>query len=106
AYQAGPRVRSTRKTWPEVGSASTVVPTYISRDIFGTRCYKLAPERPAKSCESSVAERRRNRTFQPVGCTGLPVLKTGWATRPLPLRGEVSLVRYVVPQPQPREVRS
>jgi hypothetical protein len=33
-----------------------------------------------------MAERRRNRTFQPVGCTGLPVLKTGWATRPLPLR--------------------
>jgi hypothetical protein len=31
-------------------------------------------------------ERRRNRTFQPWGCQGLPVLKTGWATRPLPLR--------------------
>src|SRR4051812_1589097 len=43
AYQTGPRCRSTRKTWPEIGSASTVVPTYISWDIFGTRCYKLAP---------------------------------------------------------------
>ena len=31
-------------------------------------------------------ERRRNRTFQPPGYDGLPVLKTGWATRPVPLR--------------------
>ena len=34
-------------------------------------------------------ERRWNRTIQPEGCSGLPVLKTGWATRPLPLRGRV-----------------
>jgi hypothetical protein len=30
--------------------------------------------------------RRRNRTFQAGGCPALPVLKTGWATRPLPRR--------------------
>jgi uncharacterized protein DUF2515 len=34
----------------------------------------------------SRTERRRNRTFQPPGYDGLPVLKTGWATRPVPLR--------------------
>jgi hypothetical protein len=31
--------------------------------------------------------RRRNRTFQAGGCPALPVLKTGWATRPVPRRG-------------------
>src|SRR3954454_14471499 len=29
----------------------------------------------------SQAERRRNRTFQPPGYDGLPVLKTGWLAR-------------------------
>src|SRR6476646_11792686 len=39
------------------------------------------------SCTPVAAtERRRNRTFQAWGCHALPVLKTGWATRPLPLR--------------------
>ena len=32
------------------------------------------------------AERRRNRTYQPPGYDGLPVLKTGWGTSPVPLR--------------------
>lgn len=35
-------------------------------------------------------ERRWNRTIQPEGCSGLPALKAGWATRPLPLRGDRS----------------
>ena len=35
-----------------------------------------------------AAERRRNRTYQPPGCDGLPVLKTGWGTSPVPLRPE------------------
>src|SRR3954447_19119664 len=34
-------------------------------------------------------ERRWNRTIQAEGCSALPVLKTGWATRPLPLRKPV-----------------
>ena len=34
-----------------------------------------------------VAERRRSRTYQPWGYHGLPVLKTGWATGPVPLQG-------------------
>src|SRR2546423_952479 len=33
-----------------------------------------------------VAERRRSRTYQPWGYHGLPVLKTGWATGPVPLQ--------------------
>jgi hypothetical protein len=37
---------------------------------------------------SPVAERRRNRTYPPPGCDGVPVLKTGWGTSPVPLRGE------------------
>jgi hypothetical protein len=36
----------------------------------------------------SQAERRRNRTYQPPGYDGLPVLKTGWGTSPVPLRWE------------------
>jgi hypothetical protein len=37
------------------------------------------------------AERRRNRTYPPPGYDGVPVLKTGWGTSPVPLRiqGEV-----------------
>jgi hypothetical protein len=31
-----------------------------------------------------LAERRRSRTYQPWGYHGLPVLKTGWATGPVP----------------------
>jgi len=33
-----------------------------------------------------LAERRRSRTYQPWGYHGLPVLKTGWATGPVPLQ--------------------
>jgi hypothetical protein len=33
-----------------------------------------------------LAERRRSRTYQPMGYIGLPVLKTGWATGPVPLQ--------------------
>jgi hypothetical protein len=40
---------------------------------------------PAKSVIPATT-RRRNRTFQAGGCPALPVLKTGWATRPLPRR--------------------
>src|SRR3954470_11418164 len=39
--------------------------------------------------------RRRNRTFQAVGCTALPALKAGWATRPLPPQAVASLVRVL-----------
>src|SRR4051794_23038091 len=38
------------------------------------------------------ARRRRNRTFQAVGCTALPALKAGWATRPLPPQAGASLL--------------
>ena len=34
------------------------------------------------------AERRRSRTYPAVGYTTSPVLKTGWATGPMPLRNE------------------
>ena len=88
AYHCGPRRRSTRKTWPEISCKSL-----DSRDIFGTRRperEKLAPPRraarPPESQLQQQTERRRNRTFQPPGYDGLPVLKTGWATRPVPLR--------------------
>src|SRR3954454_19316619 len=37
-----------------------------------------------KTAEFGSTRRRRNRTFQAVGCTALPALKTGWATRPVP----------------------
>ena len=36
-----------------------------------------------------LAERRRSRTYQPWGYHGLPVLKTGWATGPVPLQGRI-----------------
>jgi hypothetical protein len=42
----------------------------------------------SKSSRFAATERRRSRTFQAPGCDALPVLKTGWATRPLPLRAQ------------------
>jgi hypothetical protein len=42
---------------------------------------------PVSSATAEPATtRRRNRTYQPWGYHGLPVLKTGWATRPVPRR--------------------
>ena len=41
-------------------------------------------------CSSSVTERRRSRTYPAWGYQTSPVLKTGWATGPVPLRGEAS----------------
>jgi hypothetical protein len=38
----------------------------------------------------SLTERRRSRTYPATGCAALPVLKTGWATGPRPLRGQRS----------------
>ena len=37
-----------------------------------------------------LTERRRSRTYPAVGYTTSPVLKTGWATGPVPLRCERS----------------
>jgi hypothetical protein len=39
---------------------------------------------------SASTERRRSRTYPATGCAASPVLKTGWATGPVPLRGEPS----------------
>ncbi len=50
---------------------------------------EVAGRRPSArtaSCLLAATTRRRNRTFQAGGCPALPVLKTGWATRPLPRR--------------------
>jgi hypothetical protein len=35
--------------------------------------------------QTDGTERRRSRTYRAVGCTTAPVLKTGWATGPVPL---------------------
>ena len=72
--------------WIHEASESTMLPRTIS--AFLRRSDE--PPRPRGSARRSTsggqAERRRNRTFQPPGYDGLPVLKTGWATRPVPLR--------------------
>jgi len=39
-------------------------------------------------------ERRRSRTYPATGYAASPVLKTGWATGPVPLRGQRTLLRY------------
>jgi hypothetical protein len=41
---------------------------------------------------SCLAERRRSRTYRAVGYTTAAVLKTAWATGPMPLRGKASSV--------------
>ena len=40
-----------------------------------------------KPVQSRATERRRSRTYPAAGCAASPVLKTGWATGPVPLRG-------------------
>ena len=44
----------------------------------------------SRSTRRSLAERPRSRTEQAVGYTTGPILKTGWATGPVPLRGQAS----------------
>src|SRR5205823_13797129 len=39
---------------------------------------------------SRGTERRRSRTYPAPGCDASPVLKTGWATGPVPLRAQPS----------------
>src|SRR5690242_784396 len=46
----------------------------------------LARPRYRPAARWRATTRRRNRTFQAGGCPALPVLKTGWATRPVPRR--------------------
>jgi hypothetical protein len=56
-----------------------------------------------------ATERRWNRTIQEWGCHPLPVLKTGWATRPLPLhpnRLEATAGRLTCKCPGPQAVES
>jgi hypothetical protein len=43
-----------------------------------------------------LARRRRSRTYQPMGYIGLPVLKTGWATGPLPPQGAQSMAAVAI----------
>ena len=54
--------------------------TAASRSASGAR-----PQ--ARGAPDVEAERRRNRTYPPPGYDGQPVLKTGWGTSPVPLRG-------------------
>ncbi len=48
------------------------------------------PSRRGCACAAPAHEQRRNRTFQAGGFPALPVLKTGWATRPVPLRSDAN----------------
>src|SRR5205807_6253416 len=59
-------------------TARTNRPAPTPRRYHGERSHGAGP---------LPTERRRNRTFQAPGYDALPVLKTGWATRPVPLRG-------------------
>jgi hypothetical protein len=43
---------------------------------------------PLNHAAFGSTERRRSRTYRAVGYTTAPVLKTGWATGPVPLRYE------------------
>ena len=45
-------------------------------------------DRPEGEGELGLTERRRSRTYRAVGCTTALVLKTSWATGPMPLRCE------------------
>jgi hypothetical protein len=57
--------------------------------------------KPAEGAGFGSTERRRSRTYRAVGCTTAPVLKTGWATGPMPLRGERSAQAVSAPYTRP-----
>ena len=48
----------------------------------------LGPRRRSCQGRATPTERRRSRTYRAVGCTTALVLKTSWATGPMPLRYE------------------
>jgi hypothetical protein len=78
----------TRRSPPPRFKSSSSSPICHVADV---RCADTSAHRTASQseCRNPVlpaTTRRRNRTFQAGGCPALPVLKTGWATRPVPRR--------------------
>jgi MFS family permease len=73
-----------------IGGAAALAAAVGARVAFGPRDDDGRGPRPPDGRRverrEEPTERRRNRTFQPQSYCGLPVLKTGWATRPLPPR--------------------
>jgi hypothetical protein len=71
-----------------------LVAARLNRDHCRGPALTTGPRAPAtpraykrRGSQASGAERRRNRTYPPPGYDGSPVLKTGWGTSPVPLRG-------------------
>ena len=62
-----------------------------------TRATTGSPLRWGFPLQTDGTERRRSRTYRAVGCTTAPVLKTGWATGPMPLPERDPSLRRVPP---------
>ena len=62
-----------------------------SRHVFSNRCSRGGTSTYQGRMQGLLrTERRRNRTYPATGYAASPVLKTGWATGPGPLRGQPS----------------
>jgi len=80
--RAAPSVRS---ACDRQESPHTAIPPSPAAEGLAPPVHALSGEVPFVQ-RVLPTERRWNRTIQAEGCSALPVLKTGWATRPLPLR--------------------
>jgi hypothetical protein len=78
--------------WPRVRDGCAMVPPGVTAKAPNHACAADRGRRQAVPgfAGSLLTRRRRNRTFQAVGCTALLALKARWATRPLPPRGKRS----------------
>ena len=85
----------TRKDGSTVPVAFLVTPTRVANLPYfvavwwsstPTTLARRAPPDAAADSGFLGAERRRSRTYPAWGCQTSPVLKTGWATGPVPLR--------------------
>ena len=84
----------TKRLFPSTATAvktgKLAGPTGGAQDVRApTRglCAERGPGLASRPGPQPATERRRNRTYPPPGYDGQPVLKTGWGTSPVPLRG-------------------
>ena len=83
AYETGPRLLDPENDPRGHRHEGVLLPHLVTWLGFGAHRER---RRGVQNPRFPATTRRRNRTFQAWDCHALPVLKTGWATRPVPRR--------------------
>jgi hypothetical protein len=85
--RAGEAVASLRQIrWAFGFAGSGVLTSGFGRSLAVSGIGRSISGHARASARTSLTERRRSRTYPAWGCHASPVLKTGWATGPGPLR--------------------